>query len=164
MREFLNRLTAFFQKAARDRDLDAELETHLHMAADELIASGISPKRSSKAGASSIRRTGSSKGTASGNTVSALSRALAARPPLCASGNAERAGLHNLCPSDCGSGHRGKYHCVQLSEYCSGAPAALPGSRTFGVAGKRQTRRRVIGTDTPGIAVPVVQRTKSLVL
>jgi predicted permease len=43
MREFLNRLGSFFQKAQRDHDLDAEMESHLAFAIEENIQGGMEP-------------------------------------------------------------------------------------------------------------------------
>ncbi|MFL6463062.1 MAG: ADOP family duplicated permease [Bryobacteraceae bacterium] len=44
MREFLNRLASFFQRTRQDRELDAELQSHLAFAIDEQIARGLSPE------------------------------------------------------------------------------------------------------------------------
>jgi predicted permease len=41
MREFLSRLAAFFQRTRQDRELDAELQAHLELAIDELVATGM---------------------------------------------------------------------------------------------------------------------------
>jgi predicted permease len=43
VREFLERLAAFFRKSGRESDLDAEMRAHLAFAIDENIAAGMSP-------------------------------------------------------------------------------------------------------------------------
>ena len=44
MREFLNRLTSFFKKADHDRELDAEVESHIAFAIDEYNRAGMDPE------------------------------------------------------------------------------------------------------------------------
>jgi predicted permease len=44
MREFLNRLGSFFQNRQRDRELDAEMESHFAFAIDENVRQGMEPE------------------------------------------------------------------------------------------------------------------------
>ncbi len=44
MREFVNRLISFFRKTHAERDLDAELQSHLGFAIEELVAKGLLPE------------------------------------------------------------------------------------------------------------------------
>ena len=43
VREFIERLAAFFGKSGRENDLDAEMKAHLAFAIDENIAAGLTP-------------------------------------------------------------------------------------------------------------------------
>jgi hypothetical protein len=45
MREFLNRLGSFFQNRQRDRELDAEMESHFAFAIDKTFAKGWSRRK-----------------------------------------------------------------------------------------------------------------------
>ncbi len=44
MREFLKRLLSAFQKQRQEREMDAEMQSHLALAIDELVARGAAPE------------------------------------------------------------------------------------------------------------------------
>ena len=59
LKQSFARIGAFFRSADLDRDLDAELESHLSMLTDENIGRGMSPEKARRAAA--VRRAGRSR-------------------------------------------------------------------------------------------------------
>lgn len=51
LKQSFARIGAFFRSADLDRDLDAELESHLNMLTDENISRGMSPEKARRAAA-----------------------------------------------------------------------------------------------------------------
>ena len=66
LRRGLQRLGSFFRKQPLDRELDAEMQSHLELAVEENLKRGLSASGGAAAGAGSLWRRGAGEGAAAG--------------------------------------------------------------------------------------------------
>ena len=153
LRQGWNRLRAFFHKEPLDRDLDAEMASHLEMAIEENMRSGMTPeeaRRQALVGFGGVQQAREQQRAARGlpfldvlgQDVRYTLRTLAAGSWICDRGGA-----------DSGVGYWGECRGVQRGEHDSAAAAAVCGFAATGVDCTAAAEVRVVVRDVFGRCV-----------